>query len=66
MLLLVESRIVESAKRKSGDFRLISKWIQDVMLTHDDFQAALKGVSEFCGNMRRLDEKMVEDGYGCG
>jgi len=67
VLLLVESRIVENAKRKSGDFRLISRWIQDVLQPHDDFQEVLKGVRVFCDSMRRLDEKRDEEsGYGCG
>jgi len=59
VLLLVESRIVDSAKRKSDDFRLISKWIQDVLKPHDEFHQAIEGVREFCG---RMESRLVEDG----
>jgi len=58
VLLMVDSRIVDSAKKRSGDFRLVSRWIQDAMQPHDDFHQALEGVSEFCDSMQRLDEQV--------
>ena len=51
MLLLVESRIVESAKRRGDDFMMISRWIQDVLQPHEEFNLAIQGVSEFCKRM---------------